>query len=224
MDLLDTFGVAGDPQPVRLVHGALAQGPEGMVLKPRLEDGPILKAAAPKLETPWARPLQYGPFAHCRKRLAYGFRFRFPCSSTQADAKRTGSRSLRSPTGIPLTVQQPLERGSCGRTSNGPGCPAGTAECRGTPVAVCRRTEGQYRWAGQNHTTWSPQAEQPRSRPGVGPIMAGVPPEPEQRPVPAPDDAGTGLQAGVAQLILQRGQAPMAFPEPDHEVGPCRFL
>ncbi len=33
-----------------------------------------------------------------------------------------------------------------------------------------------------------------------------------------------GLQTSVAQLILQRWQATVAFPEPDHEVGPHRSL
>ena len=32
-----------------------------------------------------------------------------------------------------------------------------------------------------------------------------------------------GLQTGLTQLILQRAQAMVAFPELGHEVGPCRF-
>ena len=34
---------------------------------------------------------------------------------------------------------------------------------------------------------------------------------------------GTGLQTSLAQLIHQRGQSTVAFPDPDNEIGPPRF-
>ena len=52
----------------------------------------------------------------------------------------------------------------------------------------------------------------------------GVMPTPTQSSTAHIPGTGTELQTSSAQLILQRGQSAVAFPELDHEVGPRRFL
>ena len=81
---LDPFGVADNPQVVGLGSGAFTPGLEGVALKTRLEDGPVLEVTATALETPGAYPTGYGPFAQGGKGIAHDFRFRFPDSSAQA--------------------------------------------------------------------------------------------------------------------------------------------
>ena len=73
------------------------------------------------------------------------------------------------------------------------------------------------RW---RRSAWGPAFPWTRGNFGIGVHEAVMP---VSNPARIPD-AGAGLQTGFVQLVLQRGQSLVVFPELGHEAGPRPFL